>query len=124
MLKNQQGESKQKRLALRNVVAHCWLPAAAGFRLRDNGTPSSALRVYHADRDPDNCAAANLVVLEEQTAQQQGLTLTHRGPRRQLPAPPPPELTPPEVMLASLAGPSSCTMLWPAAFDATGSLLP
>jgi hypothetical protein len=122
MLKNQQGESKQKQLALRSVVAHCWLPASAGFRLRDNGTPSSALRVYHADRDPDDCAAANLVVLKEQTAQQQGLALTHRGPRQQLPAPPPqlpvqapqatpPELTPPELMLASLAGPSSCTML-------------
>lgn len=128
MLKNQQGESKQKRLALRNVVAHCWLPASAGFRLRDNGTPSSARRVYHADRNPDNCAAANLVVLEEETARQRGLALTHRGHRPQLPPPPPPQppvqATPPELMLASLAAPSSCTMLWPAAFDATGSLLP
>ncbi len=34
--------NNQKRLTLRNVVAHCWLSDATGFQLTEQGTPARA----------------------------------------------------------------------------------
>jgi hypothetical protein len=50
----QHGSNNQKRLALRNVVAHAWVP---GFTLTAEGHPSSSLRVYHKNKNPTDCRA-------------------------------------------------------------------
>jgi hypothetical protein len=74
----QHGSNKQKRLALRNVVANAWVP---GFTLTAEGHPNSNLRVYHKKRNPTDCRAANLVILTEQQAHSQGLNLTRSRSR-------------------------------------------
>jgi hypothetical protein len=68
-------KSKQKRLALRNIVAHCWLP---GFRLTADGMLTGPLRVFQLNRDPNDCRAGNLMALTQSQAQQRGLALTTR----------------------------------------------
>jgi hypothetical protein len=78
---NRIGGNNQKRMALRNVVAHCWLP---DFELGPDGEePTGCERVYQLNRDPKDCRAANLVVLTEQWARQRGLVLTSRCNRGQ-----------------------------------------
>jgi hypothetical protein len=74
---------RQKRLALRKVIAHCWLPES-GFRLGADGyAVDGSLDVFYRDGSTDNCAAANLLVTGARQAQQQGLALTSRwGSRR------------------------------------------
>jgi hypothetical protein len=75
---NKIGSNNQKRVALRNAVAHCWLP---GFELGPDGEPTGYKKVYQLDRDPKDCRAANLAVLTEQQARQKGLALTSRQNR-------------------------------------------
>jgi hypothetical protein len=83
----QHGNNNQKRLALRNVVAHAWVP---GFTLTAEGNPSSSLRVYHKNKNPRDCRAGNLVILTEQQAHSQGLNLTRSRSRGDnTPTPPP-----------------------------------
>jgi len=77
------GSNNQRRLALRNVVAHCWLPDSAGFKLAGDGNPTAGDRVFYLDKDAQNCSASNLTVLGERQAFEQGLALTSRfGSRR------------------------------------------
>ena len=70
----QQSRNKQRRLAVRNVVAHCWLP---DFSLTVDGRPTGSLRVYHRNKNPKDNRAANLVLLTEEEANTQGLALTY-----------------------------------------------
>ena len=72
------GGNNQKRLALRNVVAHCWLPESAGFRLGADGNPTSANRVFYLNKEASNCSASNLTVMGDLEAFQQGLAVTSR----------------------------------------------
>ena len=75
---NKIGSNNQKRVALRNVVAHCWL---SGFELGPDGEPTGYKKVYQLNRDPKDCRASNLIVLTEQQASQRGLALTSRQNR-------------------------------------------
>jgi hypothetical protein len=131
--------NNQKRLALRNVVAHAWVP---GFTLTAEGNPSSSLRVYHKNKDPRDCRAANLVIRTEQQAQSQGLNLTRSRSRGDnTPTPPPaaePEApvtaaalaanaekgTPMALLRQAVAQPQFIntrnSMVWPAGYDSQG----
>jgi hypothetical protein len=96
----QHGSSNnQKRLALRNVVAHAWVP---GFTLTAEGHPSSNLRVYHKNKNPTDCRAGNLVILTEQQAHSQGLNLT-RSRNRGDNTPTPPPAAEPAAAVTSVA---------------------
>jgi hypothetical protein len=60
------GKLQQRRVALRNAVALCWLPAAVrhGLRLDARGrVEQDGARVVHEDGDPTNNAASNLRVV-------------------------------------------------------------
>jgi hypothetical protein len=77
---------RQKRLALRKVIAHCWLPEA-GFKLGPDGyAVDGSVDVFYRNADPTDCSAANLehhVVMGARQAQQQGVAITSRyGSRR------------------------------------------
>jgi hypothetical protein len=136
----QHGSHNQKRLALRNVVAHAWVP---GFTLTAEGHPSSSLRVYHKNKNPRGCRAANLVILSEQQAQTQGLTLTRsRNRGDNTPTHPPAVLpaaastseaataanaekgTPLALLQQAVAQPQPLnahhSMVWPAGYDSQG----
>jgi hypothetical protein len=136
----QHGSNNQKRLALRNVVAHAWHPS---FTLTAEGHPSSNLRVYHKDKNPTDCRAANLVILTEQQAHSQGLNLTKSRNRGDNTPTPPPAAEPAAAVTAEAATAANAdkgtpmallqqavaqpqfmstgnSMVWPAGYDSQG----
>jgi hypothetical protein len=136
----QHGSNNQKRLALRNVVAHAWVP---GFTLTAEGHPSSSLRVYHENKNPTDCRAANLVILTEQQAHSQGLNLTRSRSRGDNTPTPPPAAEPAAAVTAEAAAAANAekgtpmallqqavaqpqfmntgnNMVWPAGYDSQG----
>lgn len=52
---------KQKRLAVKHVVAHVWR-RDAGYRLEPGGWPANSKNVSLANGDPHDCSASNIVV--------------------------------------------------------------
>ena len=140
------GSHNQKRLALRNVVAHCWLPESAGFRLSADGNPTSDRRVFYLDKDAANCSAANLTVMGELEAFQRGLAVTSRFRSRRSSSQVQPQAavaavganrqgttrgqnsTPPELLREAFRQParptasreSGSSMSWPSGYDQRG----
>lgn len=121
------GHSNQRRTAVRTVVAHCWLQQN-DFKLGAEGLPDSIKKVYYADKDPHNCSADNLRVLDERHAVRQGMALTSRygsresklEQRSQRQQQPMYHSTPPEVLRQACEQQIESDMSWPAEFDMAG----
>lgn len=125
------GSNNQRRMAVRNLVAHVWLPESAGFRLTPEGLPASSNRVYYIDKDPHNCSVSNLQVLSEQDALQQGLAITSRfgnkeekrQQRHERQQQPKYNSTPPELLQNAVRQGGGSDLSWPSDFDNDGRRL-
>jgi hypothetical protein len=75
----QSGRLKERRVPLRDIVAHCWVP---GFRLTADGKRTGDLRVFYRNGVPRDCRAENLLLLTEQQACEKGLIGRPGRPKR------------------------------------------
>lgn len=108
-------KGRQKRVAVRHVIAHCWLPAGEGFKLDGEGWLTTSRRVVYKNGDPLDCSVANLEVVEGQqpAVQQQGW----QGQQGRADS----RVTVPQ-RVRQAAGIGS-TMSWPSGYDSAGRLL-
>ena len=111
----------QRRLALRHVVAHCWLPEA-GYRLDSEGWPVNSKVVTVRNGDPTDCSAGNLAVGPNLgTSRRRPRAVQSGGGRQQRVGS---TVTAPELMQQAVAGDGCNTaMSWPSGFDSAGQLL-